>query len=129
MKKFLVILMALCVMVSLFCVPAFAAESADELPAPAADVLLRITAIKGDGIELVGDHTNFEDGWNAAMVLAGSSREMKNKGYDRVVVDIYANWNPSAGGNIEIPENARVTLNINGYTLHRKRRQNGVDHG
>ena len=119
MKKFFAILMAICMMASMLCIPAFAAESADELPAPAAGTVLRITAIKGDSIELVGDHTNFEDGWNAAMVLAGSSREMKNKGYDRVVVDIYANWNPSAGGNIEIPENARVTLNMNGYTLNR----------
>ena len=88
MKKFLAILLAVCMMVSLLCVPVFAAESTDKLPAPAADVVLRITAMKGNDIVLVGDHTNFEDGWNAAMDLAGEKKEMTSKGYDRVVVEI-----------------------------------------
>ena len=70
MKKFLAILMAICMMATLLCVPAFAADAADELPAPAAGTVLRITAIKGDSIELVGDHTSFEDGWNEAMEYA-----------------------------------------------------------
>ena len=116
MKKILAILMAICMMACMLCVPAFAA---DELPEPAAGVVLRITAIKGDSIELVGDHTNFKDGWSAAMTLAGDKSEMRSKGYDRVVVDLYANWNPGAEDNIEIPEEARVTLNMNGYTINR----------
>ena len=119
MKKFLAILMAICMMASLLCVPAFAAESADELPAPAKGTLLRITAMKGDDIELVGDHASFKDGWDAAMKLAGDKSEMKSKGYDRVVVDLYANWNPGVADDIGIPENARVTLNMNGHTLNR----------
>lgn len=136
MKKFLAILMAICMIASLLCVPAFAAETADELPAPAADVVLRITAMKGDDIELVGDHTNFEDGWNAAMDLAGEKSEMASKGYDRVVVDIYTDWiavngnftddawwEPNGPGfkndTIYIPEEARVTLNLNGHTINR----------
>ena len=136
MKKFLAILVAICMMASLLCVSAFAAEPADELPAPAAGTVLRITAIKGDSIELVGDHTSFEDGWNAAMDLAGEKSEMASKGYDRVVVDIYADWNAVNGNftddawwetngpgfdndTIYIPEDARVTLNLNGHTINR----------
>ena len=136
MKKIFAILMTICLMVSLLCVPVFAAEPADKLPAPAADVVLRITANKGDGIVLVGDHTNFEDGWNAAMELAGSSSTMKKNEYDRVVVDIYADWNAVNGNftddswwetngpgfdndTIYIPEDARVTLNLNGHTINR----------
>ena len=119
MKKFLAILMAICMLASMLCVPAFAADAADELSAPAAGVVLRITANKGDETVLIGDYTDFEDGWNAAMTLAGDTKKMKNNGYDRIVVDLYANWNPSADGNIEIPEEARVTLNMNGYTINR----------
>ena len=136
MKKFLAILMVICMMASLLCVPAFAAESADKLPEPAAGTLLRITAIKGDAIELVGDHKSFEDGWNAAMNLAGEKSEMASKGYDRVVVDVYADWNAVNGNftddawwetngpgfdndTIYIPDDAKVTLNLNGHTINR----------
>ena len=119
MKKIFAILMAICMMASLLCVPAFATEPADELPAPAAGTVLRITAIKGDDTVLEGDYTNFKDGWSAAMKLAGDKSEMKSKSYDRVVVDLYANWTPGAQDNIGIPENARVTLNMNGYTINR----------
>ena len=64
MKKLFAILMAICMMASLLCVPAFAAEPADELPAPAAGTVLRATALLKDGktIEFIGDYDNFEDG-------------------------------------------------------------------
>ena len=138
MKKFLAILMAICMMASLLCVPAFAAESADELPAPAAGVVLRATALLKDGktIEFIGDYDNFEDGWNAAMDIAESPSEMATNGYDRIVVDIYADWNAVNGNftddswletngpgfdndTIYIPDDARVTLNLNGHTINR----------
>ena len=136
MKKFLLILMAICMMATLLCVPAFAAEAANELPEPAEGTVLRITAMKGDGVELIGDHTSFEDGWNAAMDLAGEKSEMASKGYDRVVVDIYTDWNAVNGNftddawwetngpgfdndTIYIPDGARVTLNLNGHTINR----------
>ena len=119
MKKIFAILVAICIMASLLCVSAFAAEPADKLPEPAAGTVLRITAIKGDDTVLEGDYTSFEDGWNAAMTLAGDKSKMKNNGYDRVVVDLYIDWNPSAEGDIEIPEEARVTLNMNGHTINR----------
>ena len=133
MKKFLAILMTICMMASLLCVPVFAAdadESTDKLPEPAKGTLLRITAIKGDDIVLVGDHTNFEDGWNAAMKNAN---DMEDYGYDRVVVDLYADWNAVGGeftddringpgfdnDTIYIPADVKVTLNLNGYTINR----------
>ena len=140
MKKFLAILMAICMMASLLCIPAFAAESADELPAPAAGTVLRITAIKGDSIELVGDHTSFEDGWNDAMEYAN---DMEDYGYDRIVVDLYADWTAAPNGDftddffngagfkwdtIYFNDEVRMTLNMNGHTINR-RCPRGVENG
>ena len=135
MKKFFAILMAICMMATLICVPAFAAESADELPTPAAGTVLRATALLKDGktIEFIGDYNNFEDGWNAAMDIAGDTKKMKNNNYDRVVVDLLANWTATDGeftddfwngpgfdwDTIYIPDDARVTLNLNGHTINR----------
>ena len=122
MKKFLAILMAICIMASLLCVSAFAA---DKLPEPAAGVVLRITAIKGDGIEFIGDHTNFEDGWNEAMEYAD---DMEDYDYDRIVVDLYADWKAVGGmftddffngagfknDTIYFNDDVKMTLNMNG---------------
>ena len=135
MKKLFAILMAICMMASVLCVPAFAAEPADELPAPAADTVLRATALLKDGktIEFIGDYDNFEDGWNAAMDIAGDTKKMKNNNYDRVVVDLLADWTATDGeftddfwngpgfdwDTIYIPDDARVTLNLNGHTIDR----------
>ena len=130
MKKFLAILMAICMMASLLCVQAFAAD------APAAGVVLRATALLKDGktTVLIEDYKNFEDGWNDAMEIAGSSSTMKKNGYDRIVVDIYTDWESDKDGNftddwfngpgfdndtIFIPDGARVTLNLNGHTIDR----------
>ena len=121
---------------SVLCVPAFAAEAANELPAPAAGTVLRATALLKDGktIELIGDYNNFEDGWNDAMEIAGSSSTMKKNGYDRIVVDLYTDWESDSDGNftddwingpgfdndtIFITDDARVTLNLNGHTIDR----------
>ena len=135
MKKFLAILMTICLMVSLFCVPVFAAEPADKLPAPAAGVVLRVSALQKDGTTvLIEDYKNFEDGWNDAMEIAGSSSTMKKNGYDRIVVDIYTDWESDKEGNftddwingagfdndtIFITDDARVTLNLNGHAINR----------
>ena len=62
-KRIFAIIMVGCLMASMLCVSAFAADATTtELPKPAAGTVLRITAIKSDSVELVGDHTNFEDG-------------------------------------------------------------------
>ena len=135
MKKFLAILMAICMMASMLCVSAFAAESADKLPAPADGTLLRVTANKGDDIVLIGDYTDFEEGWSAAMGLAGDTGDMKKAGYDRVIVKFYSDWKAEYGyfttdwinddgfkhDTICIPEDAKVTIDLNGHTINRNR--------
>ena len=140
MKKFFAILMAICMMASMLCVPAFAAgetyESKDELPAPAADVVIRVTAIKGDKIVHVGDYTNFEDGWFNA-IHEGLPRQTKTTKYERMIVDFYADWTSADDGNftddpamqlnsegfnndtIEIPDDVKITINLNGHTIKR----------
>ena len=132
MKKFLAILLAICMMASMLCVPAFAAESANELPAPAEGTVIRVKATKGNGEVLIGDYADFEDGWNDAMGLAGDTGEMKKEGYDRVVVDFYSDWIAKGfftddwlngdgfkNDTIYIPDDAKVTLNLRGHTINR----------
>ena len=131
MKKILAIIMAICMMATMLCVPAFAAE--ETLPEPAAGTVLRVSAIQGDDTVLIGDYNNFEDGWNAAMGIAGNSGKMKEKAYDRIVVDIYTDWNAVNGeftddwsngagfdnDTIYIPADAKVTLNLRDHTINR----------
>lgn len=130
MKKFLLILMVICMMASMLCVPAFAAESAF-------NGMMVANGQKEDGtIEAIRGGTDFEDIWNSTMELAGDSDRMKEKQYDRVIVTLYADWNAvdgnftddawyetnGAGFNndtIYIPDDARVTLDLNGHTINR----------
>ncbi len=124
MKKFLAILMTICLLASALSVTAFAAS----------DVLTISAIVKGKTAPVViGSYTNFEDGWNAAMKLAGDEDEMKKNAYDRVVVDIYTDWNAVneeftddwingdgfKNDTIYIPEGARVTLNLGGHAINR----------
>ena len=116
--------MSICILASMLCLPAFAAE-------PAADVVLRVSALKKDGSTVViEDYKSFEDGWNTAMGLAKDHKMMKAKGYDRVVVDLCADWTAVDGvfaddndgfenDTIYFPEETRVTLNLNGHTINR----------
>ena len=58
-----------------------------------------------------------KEGWDAAMDIA------QTNAYDRIVVDLYVDWNTR--GNVpyvvSIPENAKVTLNMNGHTINADR--------
>ena len=86
MKKLFAIVLTICMLVSVLCVPAFAAESADE---PAPGTVLRVSALKKNGDEVVvEDYDNFTNGWNYAMGLAADSEKMEESDYERVVVDI-----------------------------------------
>ena len=140
MKKIFAILMTICLMVGALSITAFAAgetyKSKDELPAPAADVVIRVTAIKGNEIVLVGDYTNFEDGWHNA-IHEGLPRQTKVTKYERIIVDFYADWTSADDGNftddpamqlnsdgfnndtIEIPDDVKITVNLNGHTIKR----------
>ena len=124
MKKIFAILMTICFLAGALSITAFAVEaSADE---PAAGTVLRISAQKNSSLVVIDDYDNFQDGWNDAMDIAGNSSKMKKKGYERIVVDIYADWNANKDGEfteeiwwngagfdndtIFIPANAKVTL-------------------
>ena len=126
MKKLFAILVAACMLAGALCITAFAADP----------IVLRVQALKsGEATPiLIGEYTDFQDGWNEAMALAGASDEMKANGYDRIVVDLYADWNADDDGEftdeiwngagfdndtIYIPEAAKVTLNLNDHTINR----------
>ena len=129
MKKIFAVIMTVCLMASLLCVTAFAADASAE------DVVLRVSALKRDDTTVViKDYTVFEDGWNAAMELAVNSKDMNKNDYARVIVDIYADWNANKDGEftesswngkgfnwdaIYFRPNVRMTLNLNGHTINR----------
>ena len=134
MKKFLAILMTICMMVSALSVPTFAAllENLDAVPVGA---VLRISTLtRGETTPVTyKEYYDFKDGWNEAMAIAKND-DYKAKGLDRVIVDIYADWEANKDGQftddwlggpgfdndtIYIPEEARVTLNLNGHTIDR----------
>ncbi len=123
MKKFLAILMTVCLLAAMLCVTAFAAS----------DVLTISAIVKGKPV-VIGSYGNFEDGWNAAMKLAGDEDEMKENGYERIVVDLHTDWEANKDGQfsddwingkgfdndtIYIPAGAKVTLNMNSHTIDR----------
>ena len=121
--------MTICLMVSVLGISSFAALLTEPDAAPVGTVL-RVSALK-NGVttpEVLGDYNSFEDGWNYAMELAGSN--LKKKGYDRVVVDLYADWPAKNGAfaddsdgfdneTLYIPEGAKVTINMNNHTINR----------
>ena len=157
MKKIFAILLAACLLLSVTGITVFAADQPDAeqgaeftpVPAPEEDVVMGLGAIKvgsTTGIpEEIAFYDNFEDAWNAAMELAGSAEKMAENSYDRVVVTLYADWTATNGkftddafyqpngdgfkaDTIFVPEAAKVTLEMNGYTINRgltKEKNNG----
>ena len=98
--------------------------------------MLRVSALKegGEKLEFIQDYTSFEDGWNDAMEIADSKSTMKKEKYDRIVVDLYADWIATDGvftddwwsngpgfdwDTIYFPDDSRVTLNMNGHKIDR----------
>ena len=134
MKKIFVIIMTACLLASMLCFTAFAAD-ADTTNEPASDVVLRVSALKKDeSIVVIQDYKVFEDGWNAAMELADNRKEMNKNNYVRVIVDIYADWHANEDGEftedffngsgfnwdaIYFQDGVRFTLNMNGHTIDR----------
>ena len=128
MKKFIVVIMTLCMMVSALCVPVFAAPDLFK------EVVISVRALKEDAtFEVIGEYSELDDGWNAAMDIAESSSEMEDNNYDRIVVDLWVDWTADDGWftddilqgdgfkwrTIYVPTDARVTLNMNGHTINR----------
>ena len=126
MKKIFAILVAVCMLAGALCITAFAADP----------VVLRVSALKeGETTPVVlGEYTSFQDGWNDAMELAGDKAAMRKSDYERIVVDLYADWHADKEGDftdewingpgfdndtIYIPGDAKVTLNLNNHTINR----------
>ena len=132
MRKLLAFVLSLCMVASMLCITAFAANTPSEEVPPAAGTVIRVSGLKPDEEkpEIVQEYTNHAAGWEAAIDLARSSEEMKTKGFIRVVVDLYADWtavkgefcNSGDGFNwdaIYFPDDVRVTVNMNGHTIDR----------
>ena len=131
MKKIFAMLTIICLLVSALSITVFAAE------APASGVVLRVSALKKDGTAVAienGDFKDFEEGWEAAINYA------KAHDYDRIIVDFYADWNANAEGEfgdsygngfqfstIYVPDDVRITLNLNGHTINRNLKEYEYD--
>jgi hypothetical protein len=137
MKKFLVILLTFLVMTSLFGIPTFAADDAEE--APAANVVMRVSGLKQDGTSVVirdvenhnNDHGAMAEGWELAVDCADDDY-LDDNGYDRIVVTFYADWKANSDGEfgessldgfrqstIFVPSDTKITVNLNGHTIDR----------
>ena len=116
MKRIFALVLTICLLATACCVTAFAAN------APAEGVVLRVSGEKSDGtIVTVADYRDHTKGWDAATALANSGKDMKKNDFRQVVVELYADW-ISAGGfwdAVRFPEGTRITLNLNGHTIHR----------
>ena len=125
MKRILAILMIICLLASALSVTAFAAG---------ATVLHVVAERRGEEPKVIGDYDNFQDGWNAAMEIAGDKDEMRANNYTRIVVDLYADWEANKDGEftdeiwngpgfdndtIYVPAEAKVMINMNGHTIDR----------
>ena len=129
MKKIFSIIMIVCLMANLLCITAFAADT-DTTNAPAEGVVLRVSAQKKDGtIDIIGDYTSFEEGWDVAGYYSCDNWDRGRHGYVRSIVDFYADWHADDEGNllswydhlgkVNIYSNSRMTINLNGHTIDR----------
>lgn len=131
MKKIFAMLTVICLLVSVLSITVFATE------APAQGVVLRISALNKDGTAAAienGDFKDFAAGWEAAIDYAQAHS------YARIIVDFYADWNANAEGEfgdssgdgfqfstIYIPDDVRITLNLNGHTINRNLKEYEYD--
>ena len=109
MKKLLAIFLTICMLASMLCVTAFAESS--------------VIKVQFDSETKTFD--NFEDGWNYAMEQANADK--------KVYVTLLTDWNAEDGeftddwiggdgfknDTIYIPDDAIVTLDLNGHTIDR----------
>lgn len=126
MKKIFILVLTICILTSVFSITAFAAgEKAGT------DVMIVSGQLKNTGkIEKIGSYNDFVKGWNQAMTFATKDDFLTAEGFDRIVVDLLADWtakdgefsNSGVGFNwdaIYFNYNARITLNMNGHTINR----------
>ena len=117
--------MTVCLLASSLYITAFADESNESV--------IRVSGLKRGGnneLETIGSFSSFKDGWNEAVKTAEDSDKMNEGNYERIVVDLLADWTATDGklgsgdgfssGAIEFPGNAPLTLNLNGHKINRK---------
>jgi hypothetical protein len=127
MKKFLAIILMLCFAASALCITAFADDPA----------VIRVSGLKKgaegnkDELVVIGSYSSFEEGWEKAIDTAESDEEMSKGNYERIVVDLLANWTSKKGGEfgsgdgftysnaIRFTSDTKITLNLNGFTIKR----------
>lgn len=114
--------MAVCLLASALGVTAFADDPQ----------VIRVSGLKRGGnneLETIGSFSSFEDGWSEAVKTAEDSDKMNEGNYERIVVDLLADWKATNGefgsgtgfssNAICFPGKAPLTLNLNGYTIDR----------
>ena len=140
MKRIFAILMTICLLAGALSITAFAAE------APAEGVVIRVSAKdkKTSKDVVIKDYTEFDEGWEGAIDFALSEEEMEK--YSRVIVDFYGDWTANEDGEfgdswrfgsnwgdgfqystIYIPDDVRITLNLNGHTINRDLKESELD--
>ena len=124
-KKIFTILVMVCLLTAALTITAFAEDSTT--------VVLSISGIKKDGTTIGLNHwTNFADGWEAAIDFAEDEDFMDEHELVRIVVDLKADWKANSKGEfgksswdgfqyttIYVPDDVRITINMNGYTIDR----------
>ena len=141
MKKIFAILMAICLLTSAFCIHASAFTVSS-------DDVIRVYGLQKDGktTVLLNGYTKFDEGWEAAVDYAEDHDFMDKNGYDRIAVDLLADWNANDKGEfgeswkfasdwgdgfqystIYVPDNTRMMINMNGHTINRGLKQYELD--
>lgn len=138
MKKFLAIIMTICVLASVFCIAT--------IPATAAGGLSVIVCGMGyDGITWgLSIHDDFEKAWNEAIYYSTHLEEAWNgavryeseydrpaiEGFEYITLDFYDDWNADSNGDfgsgigfkdgeIYVPDGAKIKINLGGHTINR----------
>ncbi len=126
MRKIFAIFMAICLMASAFSAVSITASAAET------DNVIRVSGLKRDGSTIVeiGSYKTHAEGWEAANDFARDRAYMQNGNYDRIIVDLLADWVAVGGkfhdkgegfsdGAIRFYDKTRITLNMNGHTINR----------
>ena len=125
MKKILAIIVMTLLVASALCIAVFAADPA----------VIRVTGLKEDGAVYTPENSNyakFDEGWEAAVDYALDEDWLSEHDIVRVVIDLFADWNAGNKGEfgknnltgfqhstIFVPDNARITINMNGHAINR----------
>lgn len=141
MKKIFAIMMTICLMASVLCAPAYASNIGQN------DVICVYGLQKNGETVFINGYTEFDEGWEAAVDYAEDHDFMDENGYDRIVVDLLADWKANEDGEfgdswrfdtsgwgdgfqystICVPGNTRMMINMNGHTINRGLKEYELD--